>query len=46
MDCGLEYLLLMADGQPLMSFKGARGEEYAPVNHHAFGVVVDEVGQE
>ena len=42
----LEDFLTSTDGQPLLSSESPRGKEDAPVNSHALGVIVDEVGQQ
>lgn len=40
---GFEDFLLTTDGQPLLSFKGTRGQECAPVDCHSFGIIIDEI---
>ena len=37
---------MSADGQPLLSFERAGGEEYLPMSCHPLCVVVNEVGQQ
>ena len=41
-----EDFLLMADGHPLLTFEGTGGKKHAPVSCHAFGIIIDKVGEQ